>query len=157
MKKVFLLYIIILFGYQVLAQDSPAPAPSNNILFLKFSYQLNGGRIAYSNRMTTVASSACCSKLMRKISYTYRKRLPDSTIVSEKFAVTYLDEEVYADPSIYENIALTRTQLATILKDKSPKERRKYFRSFKKIYVIDYEQVNPEQSNQVKIIEVMRM
>ncbi len=76
------------------------------------------------------------------------------SIMRNCFYIPNPEEFAYIDPAMYDAISLSRVQLVDILKTKTIQQEKEYLNGFTNIYLIDYEQKNPSNPNQVKILNV---
>jgi len=154
MKKVFLFLSVLLVLQQTKAQNMPVPSPNaGNTLFLKFSHELNS--------IYAYLPESNISKYPEPVSfkpvYSYTSNgVSDASgsIMRNYFYVPNPDEFAYIDPAVYNSVSISRVQLIDILKTKTISGGKEYLNGFSTIYLIDYEQKNPNNPNQVKILKV---
>jgi hypothetical protein len=154
MKKLLLLFVMVaLIATYSQAQTMPIPASNvSNTLFLKYSQTLNS---PYSYLPKVNISTTRVRDFKPVYSFiSDAVKNASSSIMEDYFYVIEPEEFAYIDPTLYNSVSLSREQLIDILKTKTITETKAYLDSFTTIYLIDYEQKNPSNSNQVKILRV---
>jgi hypothetical protein len=153
-------YLIFLFAFVMFlsinstAQQMPIPTPNTpNVLFLKYSIVLNGEH--------SLIPKSNVSKYPEPVNFkpvylfwSDNIKNTSMSILMNFFYVPNENEFAYIDPSAYNDIAISRTQLVEILKTKTTQEGKNYLNGFTAIYLIDYEQKSRLNPNQVKILKV---
>jgi hypothetical protein len=154
MKKVFLFLSVLLVLQQTKAQNMPIPSPNaGNVLFLKFSFSLNSSRGYF---IDDVSISPQGNRDFKPVYPYLGHNVSDASgsMMMNFFYVPNPDEFAYIDPAIYNSVSISRVQLIDILKTKTISGGKEYLNGFSRIYLIDYEQKNPNNPNQVKILKV---
>lgn len=153
MKYAIFLFALIAFVNSS-AQQMPVPDPNTtNVLFLKYSKLLNEEHsfIPKSN-ISKYPEPVNFKPVYLFFSFTMHDA--SGNIMRNCFYIPNPEEFAYIEPTTYEAVALSRVQLIDILKTKTTQEWKNYLNSFDVIYLIDYEQHNPRNPNQVKILKV---
>lgn len=155
MKKILVLFIMVaLIAHNSQAQNMTVPDPNTpNTLFLKYSKVLNG---EYSYR-PKVDVSPYLETIDYKPVYSFiSDAVMNSSmgILMNYFYTIDPEEFAYIDPALYNSVSINQAQLIDILKTKTTDDGRNYLGAFDTIYLIDYEQKNPRNTNKVKILKV---
>ncbi|GAB4127512.1 MAG: hypothetical protein OHK0045_17180 [Raineya sp.] len=155
MKKIFLFMSLLLILGSLQAQVLPIPNPSTpNVLFLKYSIVLNGEHSFIPESNISIYPEPVDFKPVYLFWSDDNAKNASMSILMNFFYVPNENEFAYIDPSAYNDIAISRTQLVEILRTKTTQEGKNYLNGFTAIYLIDYEQKNRLNPNQVKILKV---
>jgi hypothetical protein len=153
MKKLLLLICVVFISLQTQAQNMPIPSSSaSNTLFLKFSHVLNSPHAYISSHDISTSNIRDYKPVYSFISGGVMNT--SMSILMNWFYAIDPSEFAYIDPTIYDTVSLNREQLVNILKTKTTDDGKNYLNGFSTIYLIDYEQKNPSNPNQVKILKV---
>jgi hypothetical protein len=149
MKNLILLVLIVL-QTKSFAQIQAPPSNSANILFLKYSLSING---EYSFGKQLVWKLDKSDKEWKKC-YGYSSTDSKGRAIDRDFYVPNENVFWYVNPAAYENVLKDNNQIRNILDGKRYPKQDDYFRAFRKIYLLDLEQANPNNPNEFKLIEV---
>jgi hypothetical protein len=152
MKKIIVIFSILLISIYAKAQQMPLPDPNTpNVLFLRFSQALNGEHSF--NILTRIRSLDGVNYEMQN-GYLFYSNDNRGRSMDFEFYTPDKNYFGYTEITPYNSVAITNNQLKDILNSKEDYLRLDYLKSFSKIYIIDLDVQNPRQPNKYKIIEV---
>lgn len=141
----------MLLGFQCIqAQQMPLPdVNASNVLFLKFSKQLNG-----INAFGEVLIVSDEENAEWQDAFSFASQDNIGRTINATFYTIDKDFFGYTDPNVYNSVILTELELKGILENKTEIQRNTYLKSFSHIYVIDMDSPNPRQTFKYKMLEV---